>query len=63
MAINIFSILVMSDNPEQVFSGVRRMISWERARLGAAIIEKLECLKNWIKAGISAIDIIDYDED
>jgi len=27
------------------------------------MIKKLECLKNWIKAGISAVDIIDYDED
>ena len=63
MAIDIFSIPAMSDNPERVFSGARRTISWERARLGAAMIEKLECLKNWIKAGISAVDTINYDED
>ena len=63
MAIDIFSIPAMSDNPERVFSGARRTISWERARLGAVMIEKLECLKNWIKAGISAVDTIDYDED
>ena len=63
MAINIFSIPAISDNPERVFSGARRMISWERARLGVVMIKKLECLKNWIKAGISAVDIIDYDED
>ena len=27
------------------------------------MIEKLECLKNWMKAGISGIDIVDSDED
>jgi len=63
MAIDIFLIPAMSDDPERVFSGARRTISWERARLGAAMIEKLECLKNWIKAGISAVDTINYDED
>ena len=63
MAIDIFLIPVISDDPERVFSGARRTISWERARLGAVMIEKLECLKNWIKAGISAVDTIDYDED
>ena len=51
----------MSDNPERVFSGVRRTISWERARLGVVMIKKLECLKNWIKVGISGVDIVNYD--
>ena len=51
----------MSDDPERVFSGARRTISWERARLRAAMIEKLKCLKNWIKVGISGVDIVDYD--
>jgi len=27
------------------------------------MIEKLECLKNWIKAGISGVDIVvDYEQ-
>jgi hypothetical protein len=39
------------------------VISLERARLGAAMIEKLEFLKNWIKVGISGVDIADSDED
>ena len=51
MAIDILSIPAMSDEPERVFSGARRTISWERARLGAEMVEKVECLKYWIKSG------------
>jgi len=47
MAIDILLILVMSDEPERVFSGARRTISWERAQLSAKNIERVECLKNW----------------
>jgi hypothetical protein len=39
----------MSDDPERVFSCTRRTISWDRARLSAETIEKLECLSNWVK--------------
>ena len=39
----------MSDEAERVFSGVRRIISWDRARLGAWIVELCELLGNWNK--------------
>ena len=39
----------MSDNPERVFSCTRRTISWDRTRLSAESIEKLECLGNWVQ--------------
>jgi len=39
----------MSDNPERVFSGARRTISWDRARLGPANIKKTKLLGNWNK--------------
>ena len=45
MAIDILSIAAMSAEPERVFSGARRTISWDRARLGGNQIMKLECLK------------------
>jgi hypothetical protein len=32
---------------EQGFSGTRRQISWDRAKLGGQQIEKMECLKHW----------------
>ena len=53
MAIDILSIPAMSDEPERVFSGARRTISWDRAQLSAENIEKLECLKCWMRSGIS----------
>ena len=46
MVIDILLIPVMSDELERVFSGARRMISWERAQLGAETIKKIECLKH-----------------
>jgi hypothetical protein len=49
MAMDILSIPPMSDDPERVFSGVRRTISWDRARIGVANVEKTELLGNWNK--------------
>ena len=49
MVIDILSIPAMS---ERVFSGTRRIISWQRMRLGVKIIEAEEYLKLWIKSGI-----------
>jgi hypothetical protein len=53
MAVDILSIPAMSDEPERVFSGARRTISWERAQLSAENIERIECLKHWQKSRIS----------
>jgi hypothetical protein len=49
MAIEVLSVPAMSDDPERVFSCTRRTISWDRARLSAETIEKLECLSNWVR--------------
>jgi hypothetical protein len=46
-AINILSIPAMSDEPERVFSGGRRTISWERMQFGTSSLEHTECLKSW----------------
>jgi hypothetical protein len=52
MAIDVLSIPAMSDEPERVFSGGRRTISWERSSLHPETIEHTECLKHWKKCGI-----------
>jgi hypothetical protein len=52
MAIDILSIPAMSDEPERVFSGARRTVSWERGQMGAENLEKVECLKHWKRSGI-----------
>jgi hypothetical protein len=50
MGIDIVSIHLMSADSERVFSGSRRMVTWERARLGTPTIERNECLKSWQKS-------------
>jgi hypothetical protein len=73
MAIDILSIPPMSDEAERVFSGVRRTISWDRARLGALIVEMTELLGNWNKNDLirvlyvslednEVIDVLEADE-
>lgn len=52
MAIDILSIPPMSDEPERVFSGARRTVSWDRGQLEPETIELRECLKHWKTSGI-----------
>ena len=56
MAIDLLSIPAMSDEPERVFSGARRTISWERSKLGSSAIERTECLKHWIRGDLISTD-------
>ena len=53
MAIDILSIPAMSAEPERVFSGSRRTISWDRACLSGKIVEQTECLKSWVREQIA----------
>jgi hypothetical protein len=53
LACNVLSIPAMSAEPERVFSGARRTISWERMRLGQETIEMVECLKHWQRSGLT----------
>ena len=46
MALDILSIPAMSDEPERVFSGARRTVSWDRAQMSAETLECVECLKH-----------------
>jgi hypothetical protein len=50
LAISVLSFPAMSAEPERVFSGGRRTISWERSQLGPDTIELLECLKYALRA-------------
>jgi hypothetical protein len=42
----------MSDEPERVFSGARRTVSWDRGQMEPETIEIRECLKYWKRSGI-----------
>ena len=52
MAIDILSIPSMLVEPERVFSSARRMISWERMRLGSVNIERTKCLKSFVRVRV-----------
>ena len=52
MAINILSIPLMSNEPERVFSGARRTVSWDRGQMEPGTIEMRECLKHWKRSKI-----------
>src|SRR5207248_975497 len=54
MAIDILSIPPMSAEPERIFSGAWRTILWQRMKLGPVNIERIECLKSWIRTGLVA---------
>jgi hypothetical protein len=49
LAISVLSFPAMSAEPERVFSGGRRTISWERSQLLPETIEVLECLKHRLR--------------
>jgi hypothetical protein len=63
MAIDILSIPPMSDEAERVFSGVRRTISWDRARLGAWVVEQTELLGNWNKNDLIKVLTVLYEDE
>jgi hypothetical protein len=46
MAIDILLIPPMSDEPERVFSGARRTVTWDRGQIKAETIELRELLKH-----------------
>lgn len=51
MAIDILLIPPSSAEPERTFSGARRTQSWDRLRMTAENLERLECMGNWLRNG------------
>ena len=52
IAMDMLLISPMSDEPERVFSGARRTVTWDKGQIEAETIELRECLKHWKKSGI-----------
>jgi hypothetical protein len=48
----ILSIPSMSDKPERIFSGGRRTVTWDKTAMTAAILEQLECGRDWKKGDL-----------
>ena len=49
MVINILSIPPMLSKLERIFLGARRIIIWQRIKLGLVNIKRSECLKLWVR--------------
>jgi hypothetical protein len=47
MAIEILSILAISDEPERVFLEGHCTVLWEKMQIDSETLKKTECLKNW----------------
>lgn len=56
LALNVFAIPVMSDEPERVFSTTGHALSPRRRRLKDETIDHLMSVKAWSKAGLVKID-------
>ena len=63
IAMDIFSIPAMSSECERVFSQLRRLITFERTRLGDDTIESDECQKHWLASGCLALKDSDEEDD
>lgn len=61
-AVMVLSAPAMSDEPERVFSGARRTITWTRMQLGVENIEKTQCLKSWLKSELIQLSYEDDEE-
>jgi len=55
MAIDILSVVPMSDAPERAFSEAKILITDRRNRLKSEIIEAHECCSSWDRAGVIKI--------
>src|SRR6266511_4824963 len=49
MALDLFSIPAMSSEPERIFSLTGQMVTPQRSRLKADIIEAAQCISSWEK--------------
>jgi hypothetical protein len=52
MVFDLFSIPGMSSDVERVFSQTNKLITDERNRLGATVVEAIECQKDWVTRGL-----------
>jgi hAT family C-terminal dimerisation region len=62
LALEILSMPAMSAEPERIFSGGRRTMSWDRTKLSIETLEQLECQKNWIKQDFPKIVLEEISE-
>ena len=52
MAIDIFTIPAMADEPERTFSSCSLMITSHRSSLKPAVVAATQCCKNWLRTEV-----------
>jgi hypothetical protein len=56
MALDIFSVPAMSDEPEQIFSQTGHILAPRRRSLTSKSMEQLMCMRSWLKHGVAHLD-------
>jgi hypothetical protein len=56
MALYTFSVPAMSDEPERIFSQTGHILSPRRRRLISKSIQRLICMKSWLKQEVAHLD-------
>jgi hypothetical protein len=56
IALDVFSTLPISDEPERMFSISGHLLSPRRRQLKGESVEMLLCLRVWLKSGIIKLD-------
>ncbi|THW73275.1 hypothetical protein D6D17_10664, partial [Aureobasidium pullulans] len=58
MAIDLFTIPAMSDEPERTFSSCSPIIFSHRGSLESDVVEYTQCTKNWLKNGVISPQVL-----
>lgn len=61
LALDVFTIPAMSDDPERTFSSCSLMINPHKGKLGSDSIAYAQCLKNWLDNEIVSTDVFIQD--
>jgi len=56
MALDIYSVPAMPDEPERIFSQTGHILAPRRRSLTSKSMEQLMCMKSWLKQGIAYLD-------
>jgi hypothetical protein len=57
MALDVFTIPAMSDEPERVFNSARLMVGPHRSRLSQKVVAMSQCLRNWLRQDLVTFQI------
>jgi len=63
MALDLFTIRAMSDEPERVFSSTGIMVRPHRSKHSVKTIAASQCLRSWSEEGIVTFQIFEKMED